>query len=193
MKYFISLLYLIFFNSKSINANPQSDTSFKATVPPEIEDVQLLGINKEPAHATLMPYANIKEALSANRHASSLCKSLNGKWKFNWVPWPQQRPEYFYQPTFDVSAWKEITVPSNWQVQGYGTPFYRNMGYTFKTNFPLVMNEPPKNFTSYKERNPVGSYRRNFKVPSAWNGNRIFITFDGVDAGFFLWINGNKV
>ena len=56
-----------------------------ATVPPEIENEQMLGINKEPAHATLMPYASMKEALAANRHASSYCRSLNGPWKFNWV------------------------------------------------------------------------------------------------------------
>ena len=114
-------------------------------------------------------------------------------WKFNWVAWPQQRPVDFYKPTFNVSAWKEIQVPSNWQVLGYGTPYYRNMGYIFQKDFPHVMSEPPKNFTAYKERNPVGSYRREFEVPQNWNGRRLFLSFDGVDAGFFLWINGEKV
>ena len=60
-----------------------------APVPPEIENPEILGINKEAAHATLMPYANITEAIVANRHASTFCRSLNGIWKFNWVSWPQ--------------------------------------------------------------------------------------------------------
>ena len=104
-----------------------------------------------------------------------------------------ERPVDFYKPTFDVSSWKEIPVPSNWQVLGYGTPYYRNVGYTFKKDFPHVMSDPPKNFTAYEERNPVGSYRRDFDLPSDWKGRQIFLTFDGVDAGFFLWINGEKV
>ena len=164
-----------------------------ASVPPEIEDPEIFAINKEPAHATLMPYASLQEALAANRYKSTFCRSLNGMWKFNWVSWPQARPVDFYKPGFDVSAWKEIPVPSNWQLLGYGTPYYRNLGYTFKRDFPKVMSTPPKNFTAYEERNPVGSYRRDFEVPADWNGRQVFIAFDGVDAGFFLWVNGQKV
>lgn len=166
--------------------------SGNVSVPPEIENPEILGINKEPYHATLMPYASLQEALTAERHASSFCRSLNGLWKFNWVPTPELRPAEFYRPEFDVSAWKEIPVPSNWEVQGYGTPFYRNFGYTIRKDFPRVMSEPDKRYTSFVERNPVGSYRREFEVPSGWAGRRIFITFDGVDCAFFLWINGEK-
>lgn len=164
-----------------------------APVPPEIEDPEVFAINKEPAHATLMPYADLGEALAANRHESSFCRSLNGMWKFHWVSWPQARPVDFYKPAYDVSGWDEISVPSNWQLLGYGTPYYRNLGYTFKRDFPKVMSTPPKNFTAYEERNPVGSYRRDFDVPADWNGRQVFIAFDGVDAGFFLWVNGHKV
>jgi beta-galactosidase len=164
-----------------------------AAVPPEIENEQMLGINKEPAHATLMPYASMPEALAARRHASSLCRSLNGSWKFHWVPRPEERPVDFYKPDFDVSAWKEIPVPSCWQLLGYGTPYYRNLGYTFRRDWPRVMSDPPRNWTAYDERNPVGSYRRDFEVPPEWKDRRIFITFDGVDSAFFLWINGQKV
>ncbi|MHB1034398.1 MAG: glycoside hydrolase family 2 TIM barrel-domain containing protein [Pirellulales bacterium] len=166
-----------------------------APLPPEIENPECLGINKQPYHATLMPYANLQEALAANRHASSFCRSLNGPWKFNWVNRPELRPADFYKPDFDVSAWKEIPVPSNWQVLGYGTPYYRNLGYIFKKDFPHVMSEPPKDWTAYDERNPVGSYRREFEVPASFSqdGRRVFLTFDGVDSAFFLWINGEKV
>ncbi len=165
------------------------DTAF---IPKEIEDPECLGINKEPDHATLMPYASLKEALAANRHASSFSRSLNGVWKFNWVDWPQKRPVDFYKPGYDVAGWKDINVPSCWQVEGYGTPYYSNFTYIFKKDFPRVMSTPPVSWTAYQERNPVGSYRRNFEVPADWKGRRIFVTFDGVDAGFFLWVNGKK-
>ncbi len=187
--FFSALFFLSLFGTNQ--AVGQSATA--VATPPEIENPELLGINKEPYHATLMPYGNLQEALVARRHASSLCKSLNGAWKFNWEPTPEQRPVDFYKIDYDVSGWKEIPVPSNWEVQGYGTPFYRNLGYTIKKDFPRVMSEPEKWYTSYKERNPVGSYRREFDVPAAWVGRRNFITFDGVDCAFFLWVNGQKV
>ena len=129
----------------------------QAPLPPEIEDPQCLGINKEPFHAMLMPYASVKEALAAKRDASSFSRSLNGMWKFNWVTEPSLRPVDFYKTDFGASGWKEIPVPSCWQLQGYGTPYYRNNGYTFQKNWPHVLTEPPKNFTAYVERDPVGS------------------------------------
>ncbi|MFT3845686.1 MAG: glycoside hydrolase family 2 TIM barrel-domain containing protein [Lacibacter sp.] len=179
----------IFMYSSPLKAQLKPGIDF----PAEIENTELLGINKEAHHATLMPYANLQEALIANRRASSYALNLNGLWKFNWVPSPEKRPVDFYKTEFNVSAWKEIPVPSNWEVQGYGTPFYRNMGYTIQRDFPHVMSEPDKKYTAFVERNPVGSYRRDFEVPANWNGRRIFITFDGVDCAFFIWVNGEKV
>ncbi|MBC7400533.1 MAG: DUF4981 domain-containing protein [Mucilaginibacter sp.] len=190
-------IVLIFTGSSSFgqtalgNGLTAADT---ASVPKEIENPEVIGINKELNHSTLMPYGNLTEALKANRHASSLAISLNGMWKFNWVDWPQKRPVNFYKTSFDVSKWKDIKVPSSFQVQGYGTPDYSNFTLIFQSDFPRVMTEPKnKKYTTLTERNPVGSYRRNFTVPENWDGRRIFITFDGVDAGFFLWVNGKKV
>lgn len=164
-----------------------------ALVPPEIENEQILGINKQPWHSTLMPYATVGEALKANRYASTFARSLNGQWKFSYVPRPEQRPVDFYKTDYSDASWKTISVPSNWQVLGYGTPYYRNAGYTFERDWPRVMSEPPKYFTAYEERNPVGSYRRTFTVPSGWKGRQVFLSFDGVDSAFYLWINGQKV
>jgi len=183
------LSVVLFTNTRIAFAQLRSGIDY----PAEIEDPQCLGINKEPYHATLMPYSNLQEALKAIRLESSLCKNLNGLWKFNWVPSPEQRPVDFYKPGYDVSAWKEIPVPSNWEVQGYGTPFYRNLGYTIKKDFPHVMSEPDPKYTAFKERNPVGSYRRDFELPAEWSGRRVFITFEGVDCAFFIWVNGEKV
>ncbi|RYG43492.1 glycoside hydrolase family 2, partial [bacterium] len=164
-----------------------------ATLPREIEDEKNLGENKQPWHATLMPYASLREALAGKRHSSSFARSLNGTWKFKYVPRPEERPVDFYRNDFDVSRWDDIKVPSNWQVLGYGTPYYRNAGYTFQRDWPRVSTEPPKDFTAFTERNPVGSYRREFTVPENWNGRRTFVTFDGVDSAFFLWVNGQRV
>ena len=165
----------------------------KAALPSEVENEQVLGISKEPYHATLMPYKDRSEALTANRKASTWARSLNGQWKFHWVPRPEERPVDFYKPDYDVSAWKEIPVPSNMEVQGYGTPIYTNFTYPFKKDWPRVTSEPPKEYTAYLERDPVGSYRRDFNVPADWNGRRIFLNFDGVDSAFFIWVNGMKV
>lgn len=189
----LSILFGIGLITNSVSGKTPAQLKPGVDYPAEIEDPQCLGINKEPYHATLMPYVSLQEALAANRHASSFYRSLNGQWKFNWVPSPEQRPVYFYKPDYDVSSWKEIPVPSNWEVQGYGTPFYRNNGYTIKKDFPHVMSEPDPKYTAYKERNPVGSYRRDFDVPADWSGRRVFITFDGVDCAFFIWVNGEKV
>ncbi len=189
MRYFRSTLRSIFLLSlltPSLHAQ-------QAATPPEVENEQVLGVNKEPYHATLMPYKDRREALVANRKASTWARSLNGQWKFHWVPRPEARPVDFYKPSFDVSAWKEIPVPSNMEVQGYGTPIYTNFTYPFKRDWPRVTSEPPKEYTTYLERDPVGSYRREFDVPSAWNGRRVFLTFDGVDSAFFVWVNGKKV
>jgi beta-galactosidase len=192
------ILLLVAFTYKStfgIQQRPEpflskTDTAY---VPKEIEDPENLGINKEPAHTTLMPYASLKEALAADRQASSYSRSLNGLWKFNWVDWPQKRPVDFYRTSYDVSGWKVIKVPSNWQIEGYGTPIYTNFTYPFKKDFPKVMSAPPEKYTTFKERNEVGSYRRDFTVPAEWAGRRVFITFDGVDNAFFIWVNGQKV
>ena len=193
----IIILISLTFLGVRLAGNPQNtspkDSLGGAPVPAEIENPEIIGINKEAAHSVLMPYANLTEALRADRHASTLCRSLNGIWKFNWVAWPQMRPVDFYKPEYNVSSWKDIPVPSNWQILGYGTPYYRNLGYIIRKDFPHVMSMPPKTFTAYEERDPVGSYRRDFDLPVDWKGSQIFLTFDGVDAGFFLWVNGQKV
>lgn len=193
----LNIGFLSFFSAGMLGnvafAQPASPLKAGIDYPAEIENPELLGVNKERYHATLMPYGNLQEALAGKRHASTWCRSLNGSWKFNWVPSPEKRPVDFYKADYDVSKWDNIPVPSNWEVHGYGTPFYRNLGYTVKKDYPSVMSEPDKNYTAYKERNPVGCYRRSFEVPADWNGRRLFLTFDGVDCAFFVWINGQKV
>ncbi len=160
----------------------------------EWEQEQNLHLNKEKAAATFASFSDLNSALKILPENSKWWRSLNGSWKFNWSKDPQSRPIGFFLPDYDVSNWKEIKVPSSWQTQGFGTPIYSNQPYPFERSWPYVMKEPSdKRYTSYKERNPVGSYRRSFEVPADWDGREIYMQFDGVDSFFYLWINGKYV
>ncbi len=164
----------------------------------EWENETIFAVNKEIGHVTYIPYPNVAK-LNADPHfeqpwlesKSSYYLSLNGNWKFNWVKQPSERPVDFYKTDYDVSKWKEIHVPSNWEMLGYGTPIYTNITYPYVNRPPLI--QPQKGYTSEKEPNPVGSYRRNFTVPSDWNDKEVILHFDGVYSGIYVWINGEKV
>ena len=164
-----------------------------AKAAPDWENETVFRINKELPRCTSVPYENFGKAAKCGLDDSKYALSLNGQWKFNWVGNPNERPVDFYKVDFDVSSWDEIKVPANWQIEGYGTKLYTNMRYPFKNTPPFVMGEPDKSFTNYKDRNPVGSYRKTFKIPAKWNGRQVFINFDGVDSAFYLWVNGRKV
>ncbi|MHC4330283.1 MAG: sugar-binding domain-containing protein, partial [Planctomycetota bacterium] len=165
---------LVTSQARSAEANP--------TIP-DWERPDVVGINKEPGHCTLVPYAGIAAALKADRTASRFYKSLNGNWKFNWVRKPADRPMEFYKPQYDVSGWAEIPVPANWQMHGYGRPIYLNIRYPFTVNPPFIPHD----------YNPVGSYRTEFGIPDVWKNRQIFLHFDGVKSAFYVWINGRKV
>ncbi len=156
----------------------------QAPGPLEWQDPAVVGVNKEPAHATFTVYPDEALARTGTREGSPFYKSLNGDWKFFWVPKPADRPVDFFRPTFDDAAWKTIRVPSNWQFEGYDVPIYVNIKY------PWGVPDPPRIPAG---NNPVGSYRTRFTVPPAWAGREVFITFDGVESAFYLWVNGQRV
>lgn len=162
------------------------------------ENPKIFAVNKLDGHATFIPYASTDEMKADpayrepwQRTTSSRMLLLNGKWKFQWVKSPEERPVNFYKPSYDVARWDDIDVPSNWEMQGYGTPIYTNITYPFLNNPPFI--QPKKGYTAETEPNPVGSYRREFTLPKAWNGKSIFLHFDGVYSAFYVWINGKKV
>jgi beta-galactosidase len=161
--------------------------------PPDWENPQVFGIGKEEPHTTLMVYPDVQTALQGDCERSPYFRSLNGTWKFHWSADPASRPENFYQVRYNDSPWDEIPVPSNWQMHGYGIPLYTNMTYPFQKDPPRVMGDPPQNYTNFKWRNQVGSYRRTFALPDGWKNRKVFMQFDGVDSAFYLWINGRKV
>ena len=162
------------------------------------ENEKVFAINKEPGHPTLIPYASEAEMVTDaayarpwERTASSRYLLLNGKWKFHWVKAPEERPASFYKPSFDVSGWEEIEVPSCWEMKGYGTPLYSNITYPFMNNPPFIQAQ--RGYTMEKEPNPVGSYRRDFTLPADWTGKEVYLHFDGVYSAFYVWVNGKKV
>ena len=162
------------------------------------ENEKVFAVNKEPGHPTLIPYASEAEMVADaayahpwERTASSRYLLLNGKWKFHWVKAPEERPAAFYKPSFDVSAWDEIEVPSCWEMKGYGTPLYTNVTYPFLNNPPFIQAQ--RGYTMEKEPNPVGSYRREFNLPADWAGKEVYLHFDGVYSAFYVWVNGKKV
>ena len=119
---------------------------------------------------------------------------LNGDWKFHFALTPETRPVDFFKPDFDVSGWDTIPVPSTWEIRGYGTPLYSGWEYPFKVDPPFVTKEPPHEKTSFLERNPVGSYVREFDLPENWlHESQVFVRLNGVASAFYLWINGEKV
>ncbi len=148
---------------------------------PEWENEQVNAVNRELARASLLPVD------------ADATFSLNGEWKFNFVMTPQERPQDFWKPSYDVSQWDNIEVPLSWQFAGYGTPIYSNELYPFRYDAPRVTATPPQNWTAFKERNSVGSYRRTFTLPEGFSKGRVYVRFDGVESAYYLWINGKQI
>ncbi|MBQ9560255.1 MAG: discoidin domain-containing protein [Bacteroidaceae bacterium] len=173
----------------------------------EWQSPERLALNKEQPRAWAFSFATEEEARKVLPYGSTYYQTLDGTWKFRWVAEPSQRDSLFWQRDFDDRAWDDIEVPGCWNVQGlqkdgsmkYGVPIYVNQKVIFQHSVRVddwrggVMRTPPTDWTTYKYRNEVGSYRRTFTVPAAWKGRQVFINFDGVDSFFYLWINGHYV
>lgn len=173
----------------------------------EWQSPERYALNKERPHAYFFSFAKGDEVTRVLPEHSSLHQSLDGKWRFHWVRTPEERPKDFYRPSFDVSSWDEVSVPMSWNVYGlqrdgkqkYGTPIYVNQPVIFYHQVKPgdwkggVMRTPPKDWTTYRDRNEVGSYRRTFTLPETWKGHSVYLNFDGVDSFFYLWVNGRYV
>ncbi len=173
----------------------------------EWESPENLALNKEQPRAWFFTFQDVESARKVLPENSKFWQSLDGIWKFNWAPDPNSRPKEFYKTDFDVSLWDNIPVPSSWNIYGiqkdgslkYGVPIYVNQKVIFQHSVKVddwrggVMRTPPANWTTYKHRNEIGSFRREFEIPQDWDGREVFIQFDGVDSFFYLWINGQYV
>jgi beta-galactosidase len=190
MKNKIILLFLLIV---AINANAQLYKETLAQVPKEIQDPTIFGINKLAPRTAIWPSPTAVDASKSSYDNAVWAKSLNGNWLFNWSKDPQSRPSDFYKKEFTKQDWKTIKVPGTIEMQGWGVPLYSNYDYPFKVNPPFVMDEPQTDFTTYHQRNPVGSYYRTFSVPKEWKDQEIILHFGGISSAAFIWINGKKV
>ncbi|WP_284036854.1 beta-galactosidase subunit alpha [Neobacillus sp. 114] len=151
----------------------------------QTKDYELLSVlhrNRIKDRSYFMSYKNMEDAISYERGRAYGFLLLNGMWKFHYAETPELAPSQFYKNEYDVSAWADLQVPSNWQMQGYGRPHYTNVQYPFPVDPPYVPTE-----------NPTGSYRRDFYLSKEMLEGRLFLRFEGVDSAFHLWINGEEV
>ena len=149
------------------------------------ENHHVLQIGREPARSAFTPYTQEKGDCSM---------TLDGMWKFRWTPTHSERIDDFYRTDFEDKEWVDFPVPANWENNGYGTPIYVSAGFPFKIDPPYVTKSPKESYTTYKERSPVGQYRRFFTVPNDWlNSGQLFLRFEGVMSAFYVWINGERV
>ena len=183
---------------------------FTEKEPRDWENPAVFNINREDPNASLISFADENSALEAIKNNSPNYRTLDGMWKFFWVKSPNQRPYWFFKDDYDTRDWKDIKVPSNWQMEGYDVPVYTNIPYPFweyddifnSKNEELTEN-PALNSASYKFKkqppfiphywNPVGSYKRSFTVPSEWKEKEIFLHFGAVSSAFYVWVNEKLV
>ena len=166
------------------------------------EDETVFAVNKERGHATYMPYPNENDLTAdADYYRTPWVKphsdnylSLNGTWRFKWVPEPSLRPTDFYREDFDTSDWDQIPVPSNWEMQGYDRPIYCNVEYPHANTPPYIKARPGFNDNGKNYGiNSVGSYLRTFRLPDRWKEQRTFIHFGGIYSAALVYLNGQYV
>ena len=182
-KPFIILIVAAAFFSSCHRYHDYSNTGWSDRELPEWEDLTVNSINTVRPHASMVSHPDNASALKARWRESASVMTLDGRWKFNYSPAPADRPYWFFKDDYDTRSWGVIDVPSTWEMQGYGIPYYVNSGYTFPVNPPFIDHAD----------NPVGSYKRSFSVPKEWKGKEVFLVFDGVSSAYYVWINGIQV
>lgn len=143
------------------------------------EDPQRPSYHSAAPHAYFIPFPDGRAALQGGESPFTL--SLDGLWKFDLAANPSRRPAGFYEDTFDVSRWKNIHVPANWQCEGFDRFIFTDVEYPIPPNPPYVPADD----------NPVGSYKRSFDLPADWKDKKVFIHLGAVNSFFYLWINGH--
>ena len=169
-------------------ANAQEQNNATEPSYTEWHDLQVNEINRFPMHTDFFTFNEGEYALDdnglADKSKSSNFLSLDGTWKFKWVADANERPQNFFQEGLDESDWKEIKVPGNWEMNGFGEPEYVNSGFAWRDHFN---SEPP---TVPEKDNHVGSYRRIVNIPANWDGKQVIAHFGSVTSNIYLYVNG---
>jgi len=161
-----------------------TQTTYASSDLPYWKDIQTVSVNREAPRSTFMTYADREQAATMKYEQSPYYQLLNGTWKFYYVDSYKQLPEDITSTT-SLDGWKDIQVPGNWEVQGFGTAIYTNHGYEFQPRNP----QPP----ALPEQNPVGVYRREITVPADWDGRDIYLHIAGAKSGCYVYVNGKEV
>ncbi|OXM15465.1 glycoside hydrolase family 2 TIM barrel-domain containing protein [Paenibacillus herberti] len=146
------------------------------------EDTQTLHVNRETPRTYYIPYNSIEAAQSGKRSTSEAYQTLNGSWKFRYHTSVEEVNYNFYENNADTSGWDDLIVPSCWQTNGYDQMQYTNLNYPIPCDPPFVPDD-----------NPAGLYTREFQVSGQWESKRKYIVFEGVNACFYVWVNGQFV
>lgn len=147
-----------------------------------LSDPSIFAVNRIQAHSDHKYYLSMAEA---ENKIMTMRQSLNGNWKFSFAPNPKDRIKEFYKNEFDCSTWKDIIVPGHIQLQGYDKPQYINTMYPWDGHNCL---RPPHISEEY---NPVGSYVKYFTLDNNLKDKPLFISFQGVENAFYLWLIPN--
>ena len=189
---FSTLLFLI--NLLMINYLTAQEARMTSNLrtKPYWQDVNVVQVNKEHPRTQFMTYDNKSDALSTRFEDSDYYISLNGDWKFYFVDSYKQLPENVTDSTVSLADWKDIKVPGNWEIQGFGTAIYVNHPFEFverdpKTRFPKM----PQPYLP--EENPVGVYRTEIDIPENWDNRDIYLSIDGAKSGVYVYVNGKEV
>ena len=151
---------------------------------PYHRDLAVLEVNREAPRTEFVEFASRDEALMRSFERSDAYRSLDGVWKFRYADDVRALPADATAADADTSAWNDIRVPGNWELQGHGTPIYVNTRYEYATIDPAPPHLP--------EAIPAGVYRRTFTVPEAWAGRRIYLTIGGAKSGVYVYVNGRE-
>ncbi|MFI3263044.1 MAG: glycoside hydrolase family 2 TIM barrel-domain containing protein [Rikenellaceae bacterium] len=153
---------------------------------PEWQNEKVVDVNKYPARTVFMSYTSRDEAVANDYTTSRYYIPLNGMWKFLYDDDHRNIPvSAAVEPNVDFSYWDDIEVPTNWEVQGYGTPIYVNATYEFSMKNPT----PPL----LPEAVPLGVYKKNVEIPFSHFDRDIFLHLGGVKGGMYVYINGKQV
>ena len=149
----------------------------------EWENPSVFAVNTEKTRVTALPYADIEGAIADEYERSLFFQSLNGHWKFHWVPKVADVPHGFYKENYDDRNWDSMPVPGNWEFNGYGIPVYISAGFGFSASPPHID----------RENSPVGAYRQSFTIPESWDGRRVILHFEGGTNFIYVYVNGEQV
>jgi beta-galactosidase len=177
MNRFLSFFLFILFLSGTLKSQ---DVEF---FPDDWQNPAVFEKGQVQPRAFHIPFSSKETALTNRIERNENFQLLNGLWKFKWVETPDQVPEMFWDPKFETEDWREIKVPSNWQMEGYGHPKFRNIALTFESDPPHI----PDYY------NPTGCYKRKFEIPKAWDDKEIILRFEGIKSASYIWVNGKQV